>query len=156
MKNKSFSVEEVISGGGGLFPTNSMLFLTSLVKKMPDFYMNAPIGDYPITIFLALKGDVYYIDRCMSVYRYMTEGSWTRRMSMNYKARIEHTEKIGNMLREIDKYTDYRYTNTINDTIWQMEFELLQENFNIKQLKLAKYNKYYCKLSFRQKARIYI
>lgn len=67
IKNKSYSVEEVISGGGGLFPTNSMLFPTTLVKEMPEFYMNAPIGDSPKTIFLALKGDVYYIDRCMSV-----------------------------------------------------------------------------------------
>jgi glycosyltransferase involved in cell wall biosynthesis len=154
-ENKSYSVEEVIAGGGALFPTNSMLFPAALVKKMPNFYMNAPIGDYPLSIFLALKGDVYYIDSCMSVYRYMAEGSWSRKMAMNPQAKIENAKKLNNMLGEIDHYTKHKYTQAINEKILLNDFTILINSFNIKELKLAKYNKYYSKFSIKQRAFIH-
>jgi len=154
--NKFYSVEEVISKGGFIFPTNSMFFKTTLVKKMPNFCMNAPVGDYPLTIFLALKGEIYYVDCCMSAYRYMVEGSWSRRMHLNSKALIEHVERTNSMLHEIDEYTNYRYTNTINEKILQNEVAVLRNNFDIKGIKLAKYKKIYCKLSIKQKVKIYI
>jgi glycosyltransferase involved in cell wall biosynthesis len=155
-KNKSYSVEEVIIGGGGLFPTNSMLFPTTLVKKMPEFYMNAPVGDGPLTIFLALKGNVYYLDSCMSVYRYMAEGSWTSRMSINTDAKKEHLKRIKNMYREFDEYTNNMYSNTIDEKLLLNEFIQLQNNFDIKKIKLTKYKKHYSNLSLIQKAKIYI
>jgi len=155
-KNRFYSVEEVISGGGGLFATSSMLFKTAIVKKMPHFYMIAPVGDAPLTIFLALKGHVYYIDCCMSVYRYMVEDSWSRRNLLNHKAITEHIDRTNNVLREIDEYADYKYTKTINEKILQNKFAVLRNNFNIKKIKLAKYKKYYCKLSIKQKVKIYI
>jgi glycosyltransferase involved in cell wall biosynthesis len=155
-ENKSYSVEELISGGGGLFPTNSMLYQAILVKKMPEFYMNAPVGDGPLTIFLALKGDVYYIDQCMSVYRYMAEGSWSRRLSMDSNAKIVHIKRMIKMYSELDEYTDYRYSNTINDTILKNEFLILHLKSDIKNITSAKYKKYYNKLSNWQKSKIYI
>jgi hypothetical protein len=155
-ENKSYSVEELISGGGGLFPTNSMLFQAILVKKMPDFYMNCPIGDSPLQTFLALNGDVYYIDKCMSIYRSMAEGSWSRNMAKNVNAKILHLERMIKMYSELDKYTDHRYSNTINDTILKNEFLMLYLKSDIKNIMSSKYRKHYNKLSNWQKSKIYI
>lgn len=154
--NKSFSSDEVILGGGGFFSTNSLLFRTDLARELPDFYKNAPIGDYPLTIFLALMGDVYYIDSCMSVYRYMAEGSWSKKMAVSAKARNEHHKKISNMLQEVNEYTNYRYNSIINEKILINEFSFLLEKFDIKKIKLDKYQKFYHNLTIWQKTKIYL
>ena len=44
--DKEFSVGEVITGGGGLFATNSMLYPVKLTETMPEFYYNAPVGKW--------------------------------------------------------------------------------------------------------------
>ena len=124
--NKIYSVEEVIDGGGGLFATNSIMYPRYLGIKMPDFYNNAPIGDYPLAIYLALQGKVYYIDEFMSAYRIMSKGSWSEKMKeASTEKRINHINKIENMLIEVDEYSNYKYTPVIEKHIIENRFNLM-------------------------------
>ncbi|MFW6015998.1 MAG: glycosyltransferase family 2 protein [bacterium] len=154
--NKIYTVEEIIKGGGGLFATNSIIYPRKICIDKVPFYKDAPVGDYPTVIYLALQGSVYYIDEFMSVYRKGVRGSWSVRINENTKKRVEHKKLIEKMLNKIDQYTNYNYTDVIQDMIIKNQFEvkLIQKQF--KDLKTGKYKKIYDSLSNKEKIKINI
>ena len=154
--SRDFSTEEVIIGGGSLFATNSMVYRRKESEKRPDFYNNAPIGDYPLTIFLSLIGKVYYIDEIMSIYRYLVPGSWTERELKNIEKRIKHFEIIEKMLREVDEYTEYKYSAIIKKTILKNKFYLCLEQGKFDEIKKGELREFYNELNKKEKFLIYL
>lgn len=155
--NREFSTEEIILGGGGLFATNSMVYRKNDVITMPDFYIHAPVGDYPLAIFLSLRGKVYYFDEIMSVYRYGVPGSWSIRIeNASDKERINFLKDYINMLDEINYYTNNKYYSIIEKIKTEEEFQLYLLQRNVKELKKDKYSKYYNALGIRDKISLHM
>lgn len=150
--NKIFTVEEVIEGGGGLFITNSMLFRTEFVRQLPKFYEVAPVGDYPLTIHLALLGTVYYIDEYLSAWRIGDPASWTGKNFSTLEKKEKHYEEIAVMLKELNQSTNFEYQTTINKLIKYNELYLLLKQGNFKEAKNEKYRKIYNELTLQKKA----
>lgn len=154
--NKEFKTEDIIIGGGGFFATNSMLYPTVLSEKLPDFYKNSSIGDYPLCIYLAIQGTVYYIDEVMSAYRVHVPNSWTSKMLTNIKKRIEHYNEITNMLREVNEYTDYYYDSAIKKTIKHIQFNMLLEQEMFREAKTGEFREIYSTLDIINKIKLFI
>jgi len=152
--NKEYTVEEVIIGGGGLFPTCSYFSRAKYSKNMPEFYINAPVGDYPFAIYMALKGKVYYMDEFMSSYRVNAIGSWTVKEFSDINKRIRHFQRIADMLDEINEYTYFKYAETIRRTKLNNQFQLLLEQEKIKEIKQGEYKKLYLRLGRRERIKI--
>lgn len=156
-EDKIYTVGEVILGGGGLFATNSMLYPTAFSRDLPGFYQNAPVGDYPLAIYLALRGTVYYIDEFMSAYRAGVTGSWTHKMSLSsIERQVEHNDAIINMLDEINRYTEYKYNHAVNKTKKQCYFDLLLMQEMFKEAKAEELKEIYSALSGIDKTKIFI
>lgn len=153
--NRIFTIEEIINGGGGLFPTNSMIFRSEFVKELPQFMYEVPVGDYPLTIHLASKGDVYFINDKMSVYTYMGENSWSMRMSRDTSLAVEYYRKSIDMMLKIDSHLLYEYTNLIKMRIIKYEFSIICLTGDTEKLKLEKFNSLYNELNFKDKIKIY-
>ncbi len=156
ISNKIYTTDDVILGGGGMFVTNSMFFPTILLKDIPDFYFNCSIGDYPLTIYLSLKGYVFYIDEIMSAYRIGVEGSWTNRMKGNIQKNIEHIKMIENMLNKVDEYSNYVHTDAIKEHILKNRFNLMIEQGKFKKLKKGKYKEVYLNLTIKSQLKIFL
>ena len=155
--NKVFTVEEVIEGGGGLFATNSILYPAVFCKNIPDFYKNAPVGDYPLAIYLALQGTVYYIDEFMSAYRVGVKDSWTSIMSSASIERcVAHIDAIANMLNEINRYTEYKYDIAIKKHIQSNKFKLMLAQGRFKEAKEGEFKEIYSALDIKIKIKIFI
>ena len=157
--NKVFDVEEIILGGGGLFATNAMLFRTEYTSNEPYFLINAPVGDYPLVIYLALMGSIHYIDEFMSVYRTGVEGSWSSRMAGvdNIEKGNQFLKKVENMLLEIDAFSQYKFTEAIQQEIIDNEGDLLLTLYDIKTLKNdEKYERFYQSLNKNQILKLYL
>lgn len=155
-KNKFFTVEEVIEGGGGLFLTNSMLFPRKFALERPEFLQNAPVGDYPYAINLSLLGKVYFIDEFMSAYRVGHSGSWTATEFNNIQNKKRHYAGIEKMLDNLNSYTDFQYTDAITRTKISMQFSLLLEQRKYHEVKKGNYKKYYVALSLKRKFIIFM
>jgi glycosyltransferase involved in cell wall biosynthesis len=155
-ENKTFTTEEVIQGGGGFFGTNSMIYPAKFEKNKPGFFETAPVGDYPLAIYLALKGKVYYLDEFMSSYRVGSENSWVKNNSSSLDKTIAHFNKIADMLEEINQYSGYIYNEVINKTILINQFKLLlaQEKFN--EAKKGEYKRIYDELDILIRLKIFI
>lgn len=152
--NKEYTVEEVVIGGGGLFPTCSYFSRALYNENPPEFYINAPVGDYPFAIYMAIRGKVFYIDEFMASYRVNAVGSWTVREFSDINKRTLHFQKISDMLDDINEYTSFRYTDVIHRTKLNNQFQLLLEQEKIKEIKQGEYKKLYLRMGRRNRIRI--
>lgn len=97
--------------------TATMLIRSSCLKNYPDFFKHLSVGDYPLRVYAAITGGVYYHDYLMSCYRTFSANSWTKRMVHNKKNFIIHLDKTIKFSEELDKYTSGIYHNNITRRI---------------------------------------
>lgn len=84
VREKIFSLEEVIMGGGGFMPTASIVLKKSATGKIETFFSSiedVPIGDVFIQILGAESAGALYLPDVMSVYRRNVVGSWSHRVA---------------------------------------------------------------------------
>lgn len=150
--DKSFSVAEVIEGGGGLFITNSMFYRTELAKDEPNFYDITPdLTDYPLIINLSLLGTVYYMGEIMSSYRVGAKNSWTAKLLSEKMKKKEHYSSIAKLLDEVNRYTKYKHNYAITRTKMRNELiSLIEVEGNFKEAK-KKYKSLYFDLGYKKR-----
>ncbi len=134
------TAEQVIDGGGGYVATNSIFYRADLEKISYAFrdFLNF---DYTMQIQGALRGGMLYLKDTMSVYRYMTVGSWTVREAMNVEKAEKSWKRIAEMLRILDGETEGRYHDIIEEKILMNEISLLKQKGEYKAVFQKKYKK---------------
>lgn len=149
-ESRIFTIEELIEGGGDFVATNSIMIAREKVGEMPAFYLNAVVGDYPLVIYAALKGNVYYIDEIMSAYRIGVNGSWTDRELGTLSKKTQHVYDIAAMLDEINAYTHFQYDAVINRTKKKNHLCLLIEMGEKEEAKKPEYSELYKELGLKR------
>ena len=147
-ESKKCYAEDFIVGGGDFVGTNSILFPKKVFENAPQWYLDSPVGDYPLQVFLASKGYAFFMEESMSVYRVNAKNSWNQRMTIEgEKKAIQFRNRIINLLNEINIYTDRRYEKEIKEAkrINRFEIAVLKEDF--KELKQDEFSDLYKKLS---------
>lgn len=152
-ENKIFTVSEVILGNGGFMPTVSLLIKKDILSNLPEWYNDAPVGDYFFQIFGSLGAGALFINRIMGIYRTNVIGSWSSSIR-DYKKLLIWLEKMNNSLDCLDKDLNYMYTKEINmmkgnnflcvaiENLRNRQFDL----FKINITKAFLYNKYNLKI----------
>jgi glycosyltransferase involved in cell wall biosynthesis len=109
-------VDRLIAADGAFCPTVSLMLKRTLFERLPAwYYEKAPVGDYYLQIFGALSGGALYLPDVMSVYRSFTAGSWSATLYRKEKAGIAaHAERTMVCLSELDRFTDYRYSASVD------------------------------------------
>lgn len=112
---------EILAGNNHSFQVSSLLMRTEaiLLPALPDFFAaSAAVGDYPLSIFLALQGRIFYLNRTMSVYRYASlPTSWSYRMKNQREMRVRHCREMIEMLHRVDRYSGGQYHALIETRI---------------------------------------
>lgn len=99
---------------------SSLVYKRKLREEAFEFTRVVPgMGDYPLTLWLMSKGNIYYMPQVMSVYRSGVEGSWTQR---NGNAAGIADKKI-KVLEAFNIKTDYSYSKIVNCTIEKFRAE---------------------------------
>lgn len=111
-KNKVFSVEDVILGGGSFVATNSLFFRKSLTFNIPDFRKMLWL-DYTLQVQGALRGGMIYIPDVMSCYRYFSIGSWSEKIAADKNYLSEFVEDYNKMLFQLNVDTRSKYSKAI-------------------------------------------
>ena len=108
-RDRLIPAERVILGGGNFVATGSLLCRREaylLQTPMRDILAN----DYSLQIQCSLRGGMYYLHDCMSVYRRGVPGSWSaQKRHCNDAFRLQRRR----MLEALDDYTQGRYHRII-------------------------------------------
>ncbi|MCH5185481.1 MAG: glycosyltransferase [Oscillospiraceae bacterium] len=113
--DKTLGLEDVAEKTA--YHTSSLMFRKKYLSNRPKFLdMVNMVGDYPLGIYLSLKGKIMRYGKVMSVYRINVEGSWTLRTS-NSIACMKMHEETAAMLEEVNRYSEYKYNQLIKDII---------------------------------------
>ena len=155
-KSKDYYPHEVILGGGGLFATNSILYRLKYRKDLPYFYEISDVGDYPLMIYLSLKGYVHYMAEFMSAYRFKVPGGWTDRFSKSVDFQVAHIKNCNNMLESVDCYSNFLYTDTINKKIKRNQLNILFIQGKHKEIRLGNFKGIYDMLPLNKKTKTFI
>lgn len=139
------TANEMIEKGGLFCATLSLCFKFEYVYDYPLFRQMADVGDYPMQILMALRGKIHYFPDIMGCYRVSSIGSWTEKNNNNKEKRIKHLHTEIHWLKELDKYTNYKYTNSIYYSIIENSaFDLYIEN----QMDIKELGEYFSHMTF--------
>lgn len=102
--------EEIVDKTSG-YPTASLVFPARIVKDLPDYYLDCPVGDIPMQLMMACQGYGWYMDRDMSVYRVGAASSWTTLMKQgNYEEKQRrYCRQMEQMYRAFDRESGGRF-----------------------------------------------
>lgn len=153
--NQIAPIKDVILGGGEFMGTNSIVFRRKNILDFPKFYLQAPVGDYPLQILLSSKEYAYFIIEEMSVYRINTGISWTDK-NKGYENKKLLSIKLIKMLEEFDKYSKFKYKEIIWKKIEMISYENIIHHYNRKiDLSREEYNNFFKRLRLRRKIKMY-
>lgn len=120
--------DDIIQRGNNVFQISSLMYRKAYLDNLPSFCTSMKnVGDYPMAIYLALVGNIYYINENMSVYRLFSSAeSWTsiNSISRNKTRWIENCEDAISMLNQADEYSEYKYHEQFMAVINRHEFDI--------------------------------
>lgn len=120
--------EDVISKGGWLIYTASIVYRCGLRDKYPDACKRAATGDYTLQIFAALNGKIHYFHEQMVTYRFRCDNSWTAmKRTRSFQNRCNHLAREIDMLLSLDDYSHGQYRKEFYTTIAQNIKNLMAE-----------------------------
>ncbi len=110
---KDLSCEEVIMQYRHHPATASMLLKKDLFF-MPESMERFPAMDYTIQLNCMANGDVHYSNRIMSIYRFYTEGSYTKIICDDRNSWLKFYITLVMFLSQFDQYTSSKYHEWLN------------------------------------------
>lgn len=112
--DSDISADEIIMQRHWILPTASMIFRKeALGEDFYKYFLGAGLGDFPLQLWMMTRGKIHYFSRIMSVYRYMHQDSWSKRITGDFKNTAIHTIQMIHFLRKFDKYTEKKYQNSV-------------------------------------------
>lgn len=127
-ESRIMATEDIITKGGWFIHTCTTLYRANIKDSYPEECQRCHVGDYPLQIFAALKGSIYYMHEKMAVYRYMSVGSWTEKdcKMKEENANILPTRNILKMLSSLDNYSKKYY----HSAFIERQIHLVSVNLN--------------------------
>lgn len=110
-----------------------------IMSNTVEFIDSFRAGDFPLIILALTEGNLYFINRRMSCYRWLS-GGFMSNWNNNKKSMISITESFINGYKGIDKYTSYKYHEIIDIGIKYCKFSILIAKENFKELYSSKYS----------------
>lgn len=109
--NRMLTTEEVIMGGGFYIQTPSFVYRHSLKNNYPECCAQCHVGDYPLQIFAAINGGIYYFADKMVVYRHgAAVDSYTVRLrNSSIDKLIAGWRTEVDMLKGLNEYSNLKF-----------------------------------------------
>lgn len=123
-----YTIQDVILHGGRLISTNSVFCRTQDLIEVLDWEVKSPVNDILLILYLGLKGKLAYIDKPMSVYRVMSDQSWSSRIRFDKVYRRNHNKKMICMWKDFNKFTHNKYVLLVYYKILRKYFSDFKNN----------------------------
>lgn len=117
---------DIIEKGGDFIPTCSILVKNDIMNNLFTFVSKYYCGDYPLQMFCAFVGNVYYICSQTCVYRYGNDGSWTQKAAKETpEQKVIHYNNEKLILDDFNKLSNFKYQKSFEIRSADILFNLL-------------------------------
>lgn len=131
--------------------TATLVYRQKDKTEMPDFFGKALVGDYPLMLYMALRGKFRYMTDMMSCYRRHGNGSWVTRLGRDDTLFETHIALIKKLMENFDVYTEKKYTDLVSLRISYLDYLKHKRQKNMREIFK---NQYFQSLGLKEKARI--
>lgn len=124
-------INDIIEKGGLWLQTATFLHRQGINRDMIECGKKCHIGDYPLIIWCAMKGNVYFLAEKTAVYRYGY--GWTKSFhEKDTSVKIKGWKSEMDMLKGFDEYSAFKYHASflkrrklyITNIIWQSRYQI--------------------------------
>lgn len=119
------------------------------IDEIKDF------GDVPLSWYLLLNGNCYFIDKNMSNYRENSISSWSNRLK-NSSYLIKHCQDVILFLDKFNYFSKYIYNNSITYIVKKYEFSILWIREDFKKMIDSDYKEIFKEYSIIDRIKIFI
>jgi glycosyltransferase involved in cell wall biosynthesis len=140
-ENKSYSIEDILKKGGGVFPTASLVFRNTR-KEWPDFMFKHKSGDRALSLILAELGDFYLFNEITCAYRRHEGGIFSSIKNDLGKRNIITMDNV-KLLEEFNLTYHNKYNDAVKKAISRLILTLFVRD---KSLLLKKYTLVYLRM----------
>lgn len=156
-EDEDISFLETAQNGSCSFHTSAIMYRRKFGFEEPEFFAKVEGNeDYPLAMYLTLCGKVRFLNRCMSVYRFGTVGSWTMKNTHNIRANAKSYENNANLLEAVDEYSEYRYHDELQKMIVNHRYQALYFSENYAALRVSPYREIYLSMGMSYRIKTYI
>ena len=132
-------------------PQFATLLFRFSIQNRPSIFYGLRVGDYPLRVFAAISGGVYYMNDVMSCYRKSGEGSWTYKAKTNDSFFIDHLLKIIEFVKKLDQFTDGKYHRNVLNRIDNCQFHIyMRKGMYLKAFK----TRYFIRMKVKDKIKM--
>lgn len=104
------NARELLDTGASDVRTPAIMVRADILKALPQWYYEAPIGDIFLKFICASKGDFGYIDKPMCVYRTMVPNSFTTtKTKMGYEKVANHYHETAKFIGLFNTYSQNKF-----------------------------------------------
>jgi len=111
-----YTIKDLLKGN--FVMTCSAVLRLDQCGPLPTCFSTMRVGDWPRSVLAARRGNIELMDEIMAVYRVHSGSMWS---SMSH---LERYEECSQMLKALDKYLCFEYTDTIRQTIGDFYLEM--------------------------------
>ena len=146
---------EIIKWRHNFCHISSLVYRKRLMEAYPEYCTNCHVGDFPLMLWLSLKGGIYYLKREMSVYRKLTPHSWTELYrNCSFEKRMEFVNTEIEMLNGIDIESCHKYAKSIRKKSNRLEIYALWKHRKTQRLRKSGYLRKILSMPFYKSLRI--
>ena len=110
---RNLTLSEMVMIQNGHPATASRLYRREICDA-PDFVWKCSVGDYNLMLYAGAVGKMYYSDRVMCTYRFMSDGSTAQLYENNKRYVFYHSLGMINFLINFDLWTKYEHHNAVS------------------------------------------
>lgn len=99
-------------------PTCSVMFRGIAFDQLPNWFSELAIGDWPLHVFHAERGDIGYLTELMAAYRLHPGGAYSM------QSPIYQQEQVTRMYQHLNRHLNFRYDSLIKDKIFDCWYAL--------------------------------
>ena len=131
----------------------SQIFRRDVVINRPTLFTNRGVGDYPLNLYAATCGKMFFIKKNMACHRVEADGSWTNRIYKNNILRSEHCSSMIAFLEDFNSYTNYEYNSFVTAKIGRYKYDIYKLTYDYKKQSVSTFFK---EESFKRRFIVYL
>lgn len=143
LSSDQFTSSDIINGGGSFMPTASLMIKATAIKKLPDWFSKAPVGDYYLQVIASAESGAAFLLDTTVVYRTDAGGSWSskrqiRRTKMSIlNEQAAHCYCIKELMKSYPKYSK-EFQKVMAYFKAQASFDLIMNKYFIESQNMIK------------------